>query len=269
MSPLPQPIRKDNVLEKLEYAEEQRNELNKALFGSYETDELPKFVSMRAEGVLTNARECFDYLAHDLIEGYLIPTAPAKFVASYKSGKEKTYFPFYAGQLTQPRWPWHQFKTVEKTVFDNLKGFIDAIDQHQFLGNTSSDARYFRVVQEMVNEKKHSKVTHYEAVAEAAVFHKGPMGSILLDKVTAAIPGLTVGSGFGGGEPKLVPAFRFSANGCDVPDLCLFAVSATRTVMDWFYETFFQPTGHRIDTSGPMMVNGIPVERPMWMYQSQ
>lgn len=267
MSPLPQPLRKSGVLEKLEYAEKQRNELMDALFGSYETDELPKFVSMRAEGVLSNARECFDYLAHDLIEGHLIPAASAKFGASYERGKVKAYFPFYSGQLTQSQWPWSQFKTVDKTVFDKLQDFIDAIDQHHLLGNTSFNTQKFRIIQEMVNEKKHSNVTRYDAVAGAAVFYKGPTGSVLLDKATAAIPGLTVGREFGGGEPKLVPAFRFSANSCDVPDLCLFAVSATRIVIDWFYETFFQPTERRIDTDGPIMVNGIPVERPMWMYE--
>lgn len=267
--PLPQPTRKNDVLEKLEYAEEQRNELMNALFASYETDELPRFVSMKAEGVLSNARECFDYLAHDLIEGHLIPVATAKFVASYGSGKEKTYFPFYAGQLTQLRWPWHQFKVVEKSVFDHLKGFIDAMDQHQLLANTFFDAQDFRVIQEMVNDKKHSNVTQYDAVVEAAVFHKGPMGTVVLDRATASIPGLKVGSEFGGDKPKPVPAFRFSANGRDVPLLCLFAVSATRTVMDWWYETFFQPTGKRINTVSPMVVNSIPVDRPMWTYQNR
>jgi hypothetical protein len=267
MTPLPQPTRKDDVLEKLAYAEEQFNELMKALVGSYETDELPKFVSMKAEGVLSNARECFDYLAHDLIEGYLLPTASAEFLARYRAGKEKTYFPFFSGQLTQPQWPWHQFKTVDKAIFNNLKGFIDAMDQHQLLANTSFDAQDFRVVQQMVNDKKHSKVTQYEAVAEAAVFHKGPMGIVVLDKATTT--GLKVGSEFGGNEPKLMPAFRFSVNARDVPDLCLFAVSATRTIMDWGYQTFFQPTKHRIDTVGPMIVNGIPVDRPMWSYLSR
>jgi len=264
---LPQSTRKDDVLEKLAHAEEQRNELMKALFGSYETDELPKFVSMKAEGVLSNARECFDYLAHDLIEGYLLPTASANFLARYNAGKEKTYFPFFPWQLTHSQLPWHQFKTVDVSIFNNLKGFIDAMDQHQLLESTSFNATDFRVVQQMVNDKKHSKVTQYQTVANSAVFHKGPMWIVVLDRATAT--GVKVGSEFGGNEPKLVPAFRFSVNERDVPDLCLFAVSATRTIMDWCYETFFQPTKHRIDTVGPMVVNGMPVTRPMWRYQAR
>jgi len=269
MTKLPDSTRKRDVTDKLEYAEAQRNELSNALFGSYETGDLPRFVSMMAEGILGNARECFDYLAHDLIDGYLLPVASAKFTQSYKNGKEKTYFPFYEGQLTQARWPWHQFKTVDKAVFDHLASFIYAMDQHQVVGCTLFSARDFRVIQEMVNEKKHSKVLQYNAVADAAVFHKGPMGSIVLDKATASIPGLKVGEEFGGGKPKSVPEFRFAMNGRSVLDLCLFAVAATRTVMDWWYETHFQPTGQRINPATTMIENGISVEHPMWFYEDR
>lgn len=267
MKSLPQPTRKNDIIKKLEYAEKQRNDLINALYGSYETDELPRFISMQAESVLSNTRECFDYLAHELIEGYLLPQATPKFVASYKNGKEKTYFPFYLGQLTQHRLPWHQFKTVDEILFYRIKGFIDAIEQSQRLGYTSFNAQDFRVVQQMVNEKKHSKVTQYHTVSEAAFFYKGQAGSIVLDKATANMQGLKVGTDFGGNSPKSVPIFRFSANGRDVPDLCLFAVSATRTVLDWFYETFFASTEQRINDIGPMMVNGIAVDRPMWVYE--
>ena len=268
MSHLPQPIRKNDVLEKLSYAEVQCDELVNALFDSYETDELPKFVSMKAEGILSNARECFDYLAHDLIEGYLVPVASPQFVANYRSGKGKFYFPFYAGQLKQNQWPWCQFKTVDKGVFDHLRGFIDAMDQRQLLANTSLAAQDFRVVQELVNEKKHSKVSQFDAIIDAAVFYQGPVGSILLNKATASIAGLEVGAEFGGGNPKSVPEFRFAANGRQVDRLCRFAVTATKIVMDWWYETYFQSHGQRINTSGPMLMHGVPIERPMWAYEN-
>lgn len=267
MSTLPRPTRKNDVMDKLAYAEEQRNELARALFDSYETDELPKFVSMRAEGVLSNARECFDYLAHDLIVGYLIPQATAKFVERYKQGKEKTYFPFYVDQLTKTQWPWHQFKAVEASVFEHLSGFIDAMDKRLLVGYTLFAARDFRVVQEMVNEKKHSNVVQYHAVADAAVFHKGRAGSVVLDKATAGVAGFEIGPEFRGDNPKSVPEFRFVSNGRDVLKLCLFAVAATRTVMDWWYETHFQPTENRINPDTIMLVNGIPSERPVWTYE--
>lgn len=266
---LPKPTRKDDVLEKLAYAENEYQELSKALTDSYESGELPKFVSMKAEGILSNTRECFDYLAHDLIEGYLVPVASKKFVDSYKDGKEKTYYPFYSGQLAKPQWPWHQFKTVKKDVFDHLQGFIEAMDKQQHVASTKFAARDFRVVQEMVNEKKHSKVTQYDVVADAVVFHKGPSGMVILDKATASIPGLEVGSEFGGDKPKSAPGFRFAANGRDVPRLCLFAVHATKMIMDWWYETHFQPTGQRINNLGPIMDNGIPVDRPVWAYEKR
>lgn len=266
MTPLPQPSRKEDVLQKLRYAEVQRNDLMNALVESYETNELPKFVSMKAEGILSNTRECFDYLAHDLIEGYLIPNASAKFASNYKNGKLKTYFPYFIGQLTQPQWPWDKFKTVDKSVFDKLTGFVNAMEKSLVLEHTSLNARDFRVVQQMVNEKKHSKVIQYEAVPSGAMFHKGPVGTVVLDKATAATPGLKVGSAFGGDNPKPVPAFRLTANGRDVPDLCLFAVVGTQIVMDWSYETFFQSMWQRIYANGPMVVDGIPVERAKWSY---
>jgi hypothetical protein len=264
MTARPISTRKSGIQEKLDYAEAQHNELLSALFGSYETDQLPKFVSVRVEGILSNTRECFDHLARDIVEGHVLPGASAKFTSDFHDGSFKTYFPFYPGQLKQK--PWAQLKTANRELFDALSGFVDAIEGGKKLGRTSHAVKDFRTVQEMVNAKKHSSVTAYEPIPGAAVFHKGPAGSVLMSRDQAALPGLKVGAGFGGERPKVVPTFKFSSNGRDVADISLFAVFATRVVMDWFYESYFAATGQRIETHPTMMLDGVETERPHWVY---
>lgn len=256
---LPFPQRKAGVIEKLNYAEAQRKLLDKAIFDSYKVEgELPRFVSQTAETILANARECFDHLGQDLIEGHLLSFAKRSFRDSYVNGKSRHYFPFYSTQLSNQKWAFAQFKTVNRAIFDELLAFTTAVENNQFLINTSHEAKKFRVIQEMVNEKKHSRVLAYEAAEGEKIFVEGANGSFLFDKgfrnnnpnMQMVLP-----DGF---KPRKVAAYRFACNGLDVSHLCLFASHATAMIMDVFYNRFFQATEPVFKPEPPPVITVVP-----------
>lgn len=236
---LPNSARFEGIKEKLEYAEKQRTDLTEALFGTYEGDQpLPHFLRQTAEGILGHARECFDHLGLDLIEGYLLPSADAAFIADYRAGKSTHYFPFFATQLTNPKNAFQRFKQVSPAIFSELEILITSMDAKAKLPMTIFDAADFRVLREMVNDKKHSRVMEYQVVADQSVYARGPAGTVIMDKSQFSVPGLKIGQAFGGRSPKSVPAYKF-ANGKDIPNFCLFATRATAIVINNFYANFF------------------------------
>lgn len=229
----------EGIKEKLEYADAQRVDLTKALLGSYEGDRpLPQFLRQTAENILAHARECFDHLGVDLIEQHLLPHAESEFVANYHSGKAAHYFPFFMSQLNNPKNAFQKLRQLNPVVFSEVEKFIGAIDAKSVLSNTIFKAHDFRVLREMVNDKKHSRVIEYKVVADQNVYAKGPAGMVVMERAQFDVPGIRIGEAFGGRNPKLVPAYRF-ANGKDILDFCLFSTRATAVVMNNFYKKLF------------------------------
>lgn len=239
----PNSARFQGIKEKLEYAEKQRTDLTEALFGTYEGDQsLPQFLRQAVEGILGHARECFDHLGLDLIEAHLLPSVDAAFIADYRAVKGTHYFPFFSTQLSNRKNAFQRFKQVSPAIFSELETLITAMDAKAKLPMTMFDAADFRVLREMVNDKKHSRVIEYQVVADQSVYARGLAGMVIMDKSQFSVPGLKIGEAFGGRSPKSVPAYKF-ANGKDIPNFCLFATRATAIVMNNFYSKFFSIAG--------------------------
>lgn len=254
---VPAPSRKAGIIDKLNYAESQRHELDRALYGTYRNgDPLPQFVAHRAADILSHARECFDHLGMDLLEQHLLPNASAKFQKAYAAGSVKNYFPFYAGQLQAGKFGFDQLESINRPLYDELKGFVAAIDAKKFIVNTTFRLSWFRTIQEMVNEKKHVRVLEYVAAHRGVRYTAGKSNGIDLEILHNAAPSnppiQVVVEGQNISKP--VPSFRFT-NGLDVNELSLFAVHATRKVMDLFYDKYFAPTDQRVEPAETVAVS--------------
>lgn len=232
------------INEKLEFAELERHRLNDSIMGSYKPGgPLPKFVAMKAETILANARECFDHLGMDLIDCHLTGKLKPSFLQKLQAGKLRTYFPMYSGQLTADQFAFRHFKETDAAIYEELKAFVTSIETGAPIPGTMFHYSDFRVVQEMVNEKKHAKVTEYAALPNKKIYSKGSVGEVVIDKDRTKLPpGWTID--FGPGfldqhSPTNVPGYVFTANGRDVLDLCLFATRATALVMRHFYGNLF------------------------------
>ena len=116
------------------------------------------------------------------------------------------------------------------------------------IADTSFNAFYFRVIQEMVNEKKHSQVLQYSRGNSDQSFYYHESGSFLFD------------GDFKNDDPhiqivfnentnrRLVDSYYFTSNKRDVLKLCSFACHATAYVMDLFYDRIFSETERKIVT---------------------
>jgi hypothetical protein len=240
---LPFPKRKVGIITTLDYAESQRQALGLAEMDSYkEGGELPRFVGQIAGNILGDARQCFDQLGRDLIEGHLLPVAKPKFIRDYESGEMSTYFPLYESMLLQPKKVFHQFKSANRAIYDELHSLIMAMDKNLSISNTRHRVAMVRVIAAMVNEKKHDTVLEYRADPDEKSFVEGEGGSFLFAKgfkndhpnVRIMLPVAAI--------PRPVAAYRFACNGLDVSDVCLFAVHGTQMIMDIFYDRFFEAT---------------------------
>lgn len=257
MSTRPAPSRKQDIHSKLRYAETRRGELLQHIARGYVNGFEPAYLANLAHDILANSRECFDYLAHDLIEGYVIPHANDQWRQQYAAGKtKKLYFPFFMKQVDDV---WKKFAGIDAEVIKKLRQLIDAMNEDKRIDNTLFDARDFRVVQGIVNSNKHVKVSVVRLYEDTLNFFEVD-GIVILTKIESN--GRDIRINFIGGNDKTreaamdaiqgtkgrkVGEYKFEANGHGLTSLCLFAVHATMIVMDWWYETMFAPTGYRIN----------------------
>lgn len=257
---LPFPTRKAGIIEKIAYAENERLRLGAAIFDSYKPGgEGVRYVSQIAENILGCTRECFDHLGKDLIEGRLLPYSSQKFQRDYAAGRGKHYFPYYPTQLTNPKGSaFAEFKKINRPIFDELLAFVYAIEQKQCIYNTSHQVGQFRIIQEMVNDKKHSHVLEHKVGDKDKVFVYSKSGSYLFD------------ADFRNDDPNMqivlpedrvtrrVGSYRFAHNGISVEHLCLFACHGTAMVMDIFYDKYFQATEKVHKLEPPPVVTSMP-----------
>jgi hypothetical protein len=172
----------------------------------------------------------------------LLPIAKLKFAKDYENGKVRTYFPLYQAMLVEPNRTFHQFKSTNRAIYDELHSLIMAMDKNLSISNTSHRVAMVRVIADMVNEKKHDKVLDYRSDADEKVFIEGERGSYLFSKgFTNDHPNLKVMLP-AGAIPREVAAYRFACNGLEVSHVCLFAVHGTQMLMDIFYSRFFEAT---------------------------
>jgi hypothetical protein len=177
--------------------------------------------------------------------------------------EKKIYFPYFVKQVTE----WEKFSGIDPRVVEKLRQLVKAMDDDLNVDNTLFEARNFRVVQGIVNSKKHLKVSVVRLTEDTVNFF-GSEGIVILTKVDADGKGFWISFSGGndetrkialdaiqGTEPRKVGEYKFEANGHNIRSLCLFAVRATMTLMDWWYETLFAPTGYRINDYLPENVD--------------
>lgn len=263
MADLPVSLRKKDIHTKLRYAETRRIELLNHIARGYVEGFEPAYLANLTDDILANSRECFDYLAHDLIDAYVIPNATDQWRQQYVDGRKKINFPYFVKQVTE----WEKINGIDPIVVEKLRQLVKAMDDDLNIDDTLFEVRNFRVVQGIVNSKKHSKVSVVRLTDDTVNFFESE-GIVILTKVDA--DGKGYWSTFIGGndetkkialdairgmEPRKVGEYKFEANGHNIRSLCLFAVRATMILMDWWYETQFAPTGYRINDYLPENVD--------------
>src|SRR6266404_8705748 len=176
---LPPGTRKPDVTSKLAYADKRRNALMDELFAAKKEDRDPDSLIHAAADVVSNARECFDYVAQDIIEGYVLPN-DKKAENAYAAGSLKVYFPFHEPQLSNPKAVLHPLKNSAPKLYGELLAFTEECEKGKTITNTLFNCADFLSMKNMVNEKKHDKLLAVVSDKEQEVLVQGQVFNAII-----------------------------------------------------------------------------------------
>ena len=111
--------RKDDIFEKLDYADHRFQELCDNIFSAGLQQLEIKRLSTTASEVLSCSREVFDFCACDIAELVIVPN-DADTAAAFASGKLRCYYPLHKSQLTKKTALFHKLKDIDKNLHDFL-----------------------------------------------------------------------------------------------------------------------------------------------------
>lgn len=139
------------TLDKLKYAEHQRQCLENTLFEAKKEKSEPQFIVHTVADILSSSRECYDYCAQDIIEEKVIPkTKNKKIIDRHNDGKLRVYFPFYRNELTNKNNPFSELAHIEPSFHKYLIALADNIDAKK------NNLQYLIQLLEHYSPQKHS-----------------------------------------------------------------------------------------------------------------
>ena len=154
--------RYEDIRQKLAFALVRHQTLAVELQAARNDDEDIQFLGQKVGEILNACRECFDYCAKDLSGRYVSPSP------------KQVYFPFTEAALVGNAW-----KTLEHTRADlhaYLAELVKKIERNAAIERTLFGHKRVREVNELVNEKKHDKITRVKRPEHAATNVLFPQG---------------------------------------------------------------------------------------------
>ncbi|WEM43784.1 hypothetical protein PTW35_08400 [Photobacterium sp. DA100] len=229
--------RKNDVLSKLDYASDRFNALMTELFTAKKEGRDPKSLVHAAADVLSNSRECFDYLGQDILETYILPLSRnKKILDNHSQGKVKAYFPFYESQLKKNA-IYAELRNTNPVLHQRLLKFAIDIKNNKRISDTLFECGMFEELKDIVNQKKHDRLVALISKQEAELFIEQPESTILIPRdglqggnIVAVNPGTKISK---------VVEYRFEHNKREVAEFCMFAHRATSIVVRGIYDDFF------------------------------
>jgi len=224
--------RAPDIVEKLGYAQLRLHELQKEVREAQATDKRIPYVGQRVGEILGACRECFDYAIRDIVES-IVP-----------GFKERFYFPFSVESLK--REPFVTLETAAPDVFAFMSDGAKKIEHNTPWPGTIFGHSILREVNELVNAKKHDRITVASRHDNSATKVDFPgRSSILVSPVfrfDEAVPD------FGedvdaepmlGNQPEVkvsyVYEYRLSENNWEISRYCHHAIELTWRLLESLY----------------------------------
>lgn len=207
------------------------------LFSAKKEARDPKNLVHAASDVLSNSRECFDYLGQDILETYILPlTSNRDILKNQSEGKVKAYFPFYESQLKNKA-VYAELRVTAPTLHQKLLKFATDIKGNCNIPNTLFSCALFEELRDIVNHKKHNRLIAVFSNNDAEFLIEQPGMKILLPRDKQK--GWKSFSVSPGTQVSRVAEYRFEFNNREVSDFCMFAHRATEIITRKFYDEFF------------------------------
>ncbi len=152
-----------------------------SLFSAKKASSDPAHLVHACADIISTARECFDYLGQDIIEGYVVPnTTSAKIKKAHADGTLKAYFPYFQSQLTKQDSIFFELKSHTPALYQDLLEFASRIASKASIPDTLFNYQMLADVRDMVNEKKHDKLLAVVSEADAEFLVENPSFSMIL-----------------------------------------------------------------------------------------
>ncbi|MGO3891179.1 MAG: hypothetical protein ACTJHW_09400 [Paenalcaligenes sp.] len=230
--------RKTDVGAKLAYAVHRCQELRNVLFSAKKASSDPEFLAHTCADIISTARECFDYLAQDIVDGYVVPnTTSVQIKKAHADGTLKAYFPYFQRQLSKPDSTFFELKTHTPALYQDLLDFTSKIASQASIPDTLFNYQMLADVRDMVNEKKHDKLLAVVPEAGAEFLVENP--SFLMTISIKEQQGWSSFEVQPGTQVERVTEYRFSFNDQEVGKFCLFATKATERIILTLYANHF------------------------------
>jgi len=229
--------RKDDVSSKLSYAHDRFQSMMDELFTAKREARDPNNLVHAAADVLSNSRECFDYLGQDILETHILPlTKNNNLLTKHSQGKVRAYFPFYESQLRKKA-VYADLRVTAPALHKRLLGFAADIKNNNKIPNTLFQSGLFDELKDIVNHKKHDRLIAVISEEESEFLIEQPGMKMLIPR--NGQKGWKSFSVSPGSQVSRVSEYRFEFNKREVAEFCMFAHRATEIVTRGFYDEFF------------------------------
>lgn len=229
------PNRLSDIQDKLAYLLMRHEELSKKLTEAQHSDAEIEYLGIQVGEIVGGCRECLDYCMKDIADS-LMP--------GYLDGrnKEKIYFPFSRKAVSDGK---GFFRALEQSNPNTYRSLLDLIGQIEDGAEMDGIGPFYgygllRDINNLVNDKKHDKITRTISVPKAKTLVEHPSGA----RMTFSMYDLS--SGKSESMPPIPVIIQKEATQCFIKDffvgeheadaLCGSAIKAVSTIITGFYE---------------------------------
>lgn len=241
--------RSADIRDKLAYTLVKYRELSEQIRTAQEHEGDVPYIAQKVGDILSGCRECFDYCAKDIADRFIATSSNQKLAIRYVAGKEKAYFPFFSDQLRSGKL-FFDLATSCPQLYAELVDLAAKIETNQAIPNTVSTYGIAAEINELVNAKKHDKITSTRIKSNAATRIVFPGGAEMtvspMFPWTGDVPNFAaevdaqsmVGSP--GVKVEYVREFKLVDNNWEVTRYCDHAIHATANILAEIYNKHFR-----------------------------
>ena len=231
--------RYENIIEKLDYAEEQRQTLMNLVFDAkVKRVEIKKIKHILGD-ILSSCRECYDYCGKDIIESQILSkTTDQELIDKYTQNKLNTYFPLYINQINGKKKIFHSLEQFNRPLYNHLIDLTKKISDGDVILNTLFNYKDIEKLKDIVNNKKHNDVIGIKNIEkQEMIFKNKEMQIVLPIKSQKGIKSLVVPKGT---SVELVDEFIFEDNQMEITFFAMTATKSTRLILEEIYRDYLK-----------------------------
>lgn len=228
--------RMGDIKQKLSYLMGRYELLRAEILLAERSDENIEHLGIKVGEILGGCRECLDYCIKDVV---------SELLGIDEDGLKVVYFPFSRKKILEDKKIFQKIRDIKPNAYDFFETLMVKIDNNNEMDGVSPIFGFsiLRVINDIVNEKKHNKINRVSVMHQAKTLIEHPSGvsvSFVAYNVTDNGPVYLPAS------PVLInkdssqrPISALMLEGYEASELCACAINASSLVIRDVYEKVF------------------------------